>query len=683
MAAADPIPSFFPSIHTRGGASPRFLLVSFLALILSSPIGGAEAGELQQVYSDDKSPNVFPPLVELGSFGAGEDQLNGPSSVAVGPGDRVIVADSFNHRVQVFSLQGKPLARWGSLGYGPAEFLFPTGVAAGSDGEVFVADTGNDRIQVFDAQGKFLRQWGRRGAASGAFQSPVALALSADSVCVAERESHRVQIFSRNGELRASFGGFGDAPGRFKEPLGIAVDGEGRIFVADSGNNRIQTFDARGTLLESWGKWGPHPGFFSCPAGLAWHDGRLYVADSGNHRVQVFDRSGAFLSQWGRHPNKPHEGKGRLHFPAGIAVNSTGGFTIVGESLEHRLQIFANGSARALKRVNDLPWWDDLHARAHGLMPNPPPYTGPSIWDLNPPSFCPVLEQDAHSLLCADLARRPPCFLGRTGGYGKKLGEFNGPGRVALDPSSRQMWVTDRLNRRIQLVELPRDDRSYTGFAATPRILAAFEPALLVPASVQDFDAARSTIDAVALHPAGNLLVVDGGNGLLLLFDRKPAFLNALRPAAPASGRRPRLVDAAVSPDGRKIHVLDRDNFRVVTLDEAGKELAAWGHAGMQGEGAFQAPAGIGTDSEGFVYVTDQAQHRVKKFDSSGRQVLEWGGLGYDPLHLCAPGAIRFVPPDFIVVDDVGNHRAQLFTRQGKPLDAFTKGGSSGPVPQK
>ena len=59
------------------------------------------------------------------------------------------VADTKNHRVQVFTGDGTFLTEWGSLGIGPGQFSAPQGIAVDVAGRVYVADSYNDRIQVF------------------------------------------------------------------------------------------------------------------------------------------------------------------------------------------------------------------------------------------------------------------------------------------------------------------------------------------------------------------------------------------------------------------------------------------------------------------------------------------------------------------------------------------------------
>src|SRR5262249_23215319 len=110
-------------------------------------------------------------LLKWGAEGGGPGQFSSPLGIAVGPGDEVYVADSGNHRVQVFDSQGSYLREW------HAASGVPKGIAIGPGGEVFVVEVGltaadTSRIQVFSANGSSLRSWGGKGAANGQFFSP-------------------------------------------------------------------------------------------------------------------------------------------------------------------------------------------------------------------------------------------------------------------------------------------------------------------------------------------------------------------------------------------------------------------------------------------------------------------------------------------------------------------------------
>ena len=60
---------------------------------------------------------------EFGSIGSNPGHLMAPSNVAFGPGGLMAVADTGNHRVQVFNSDGTFAFAFGMLGDGPGEFL--------------------------------------------------------------------------------------------------------------------------------------------------------------------------------------------------------------------------------------------------------------------------------------------------------------------------------------------------------------------------------------------------------------------------------------------------------------------------------------------------------------------------------------------------------------------------------
>jgi tripartite motif-containing protein 2/3/tripartite motif-containing protein 71 len=93
---------------------------------------------------------------------------------------------------------------------------------------VYVADDNNHRIQVFTAEGKFLRTYGRE------LRSPVGVATGAsDMVYVSECDNHRVSVLTSGGQFVMSFGRKGKRAGEFSYPHGLAVDNSGVVYVCD------------------------------------------------------------------------------------------------------------------------------------------------------------------------------------------------------------------------------------------------------------------------------------------------------------------------------------------------------------------------------------------------------------------------------------------------------------------
>ena len=323
-------------------------------------------------------------IIGLGQ-GGGDGQLNTPRNMA-GDGDGTIyVADSGNHRIQVFAPDGSPLRSWGTscelytdgqpgcvdpdgdgpLQLGDGQMREPWGIAVGPDGNVYVADTWNHRVVVFDPQGNFVRKWGtfvttdgEAVGGEGGFWGPRALAFdAAGNLYVTDTGNKRIQVFTSDGVYLGQYGGGGVVPGRFDEPVGLALipnaDGApgGELFVADTWNRRIQVFDvtfaddAPGgdgvgrpefTFVREW----PIEGWSSQsvvnkPYLAVDREGYVYVTDPELWRVLVFDREGAFKATFGIFGNDSQS----FALPNGVAIGP-GNTVYVADADNHRVMVF-------------------------------------------------------------------------------------------------------------------------------------------------------------------------------------------------------------------------------------------------------------------------------------------------------------------------------------------------------
>jgi DNA-binding beta-propeller fold protein YncE len=149
-----------------------------------------------------------------------------------------------NDRVQVFSPDGKTwLREWGGHGYAPSEFLRPRALAIDDQDRIYVADSCNHRIQVFDTQGKLLSVWGTRGSRPGQMSYPYDLSIGPDkNLYVCEYGNARVQKFTLDGKSLGVWGAPGRDPGELNNPWALAVDHQGEVSVIDSNNHRVQRF---------------------------------------------------------------------------------------------------------------------------------------------------------------------------------------------------------------------------------------------------------------------------------------------------------------------------------------------------------------------------------------------------------------------------------------------------------
>ena len=190
-------------------------------------------------------------IQNIGSLGSADGEFHNPLYIAVDSSDRVIVADTFNHRIQIFNSAGAYQSQFGSAGSGNGQFDNPIGIAIDSANRILVADAGNNRVQVFNSAGEYQSNFGSVGSGNGQFDNPKGIAVkSADRILVGDTLNNRVQIFDSTGNHLQSFGVLGSGDGQFNNPTGVSVDSADRIIVADTLNNRLQIFHGSPPVID-------------------------------------------------------------------------------------------------------------------------------------------------------------------------------------------------------------------------------------------------------------------------------------------------------------------------------------------------------------------------------------------------------------------------------------------------
>ena len=194
---------------------------------LFSPMGVAISYNGEKLYVADTDNNCIKVIstknqmvvetfgnYHLGSFISHDMNLgfNTPMSVAVSRDNRIYVADTRNHRIQIFNGDTSPMSYIATLGPRPpylvrgtsnTEFNFPNGVAVSTDNFIYIADTNNHRVQVFDGATltyiATIGTTGSPGSSNTQFNFPVSVAVSPDGkrIYVADRDNNRIQMFDK------------------------------------------------------------------------------------------------------------------------------------------------------------------------------------------------------------------------------------------------------------------------------------------------------------------------------------------------------------------------------------------------------------------------------------------------------------------------------------------------------
>ncbi|MEE2687309.1 MAG: peptidyl-alpha-hydroxyglycine alpha-amidating lyase family protein, partial [Chloroflexota bacterium] len=153
------------------------------------------------------------------------------------------VSDGYgNASVHKYSPDGKLLFSWGESGTDPGQFNIVHNICTDKDGWVYVADRENHRVQVFSSEGKYETQWLNMARPCGLYidsqnelvyvgELGVAIGPNSQALGVGPR----VSIYGTDGVLKARLGNEpeGEEPGRFIAPHGICIDPDGNIYVGE------------------------------------------------------------------------------------------------------------------------------------------------------------------------------------------------------------------------------------------------------------------------------------------------------------------------------------------------------------------------------------------------------------------------------------------------------------------
>mmetsp|Transcript_36393 Transcript_36393/g.56868 ORF Transcript_36393/g.56868 Transcript_36393/m.56868 type:complete len:273 (-) Transcript_36393:152-970(-) len=208
-------------------------------------------------------------LRRVGTFGKDIGQFNALQGLVVHSAAGILyVVDTCNHRIQVFSYQKGDLSDVkcikviGKEGRDEGQFRYPMGIALDLDSnQIVVADTGNDRLQIFSCGGEFVRAFGHPGkhtaTEEGApcFRSPYDVAVFRDKLFVADEANHRIQVVDFYGSHVMSLGGPGTQTGSFLRPTHVLVGPSGTLLVSDQENARVQMLCPEGERLEPIFRW--------------------------------------------------------------------------------------------------------------------------------------------------------------------------------------------------------------------------------------------------------------------------------------------------------------------------------------------------------------------------------------------------------------------------------------------
>jgi DNA-binding beta-propeller fold protein YncE len=161
-----------------------------------------------------------------------------PVSITAGAGGRLITTDVAHHTVALWTPLLEREFVIGEFGQGLGSFNEPRKAAFLPDQGVIVAESGNKRLQLFSPAGGYERIL--RPPAGEPFVSPRSICADEEgTVVVCDAEGGRVFLFSAGG---ASVQGIGSFAGKAISPAAAAAGWDGTLYVADLASRSVLVY---------------------------------------------------------------------------------------------------------------------------------------------------------------------------------------------------------------------------------------------------------------------------------------------------------------------------------------------------------------------------------------------------------------------------------------------------------
>ncbi len=234
---------------------------------------------VQKFSQDANKDGSWKFINSFGSYGDDAGKFNEPYDIAIlegqgaslplqavsrggkGQGDRILVLDRCNHRIQVFDKEGNLHGVIGQRGtvieedlaelfdtpltlFSSPAFEFPTGISTDSNGNIYVADSGNHRVVKLRQDGEVLLTFGQKGSNLGEFQYPHDIAIdSNDTIFVSDLNNNRIQAFNPIGNFLSLIDTGKDKSDKLSSPTALSVDDNERLYSGMGFDTRILIYE--------------------------------------------------------------------------------------------------------------------------------------------------------------------------------------------------------------------------------------------------------------------------------------------------------------------------------------------------------------------------------------------------------------------------------------------------------
>ncbi|KAK3582054.1 hypothetical protein CHS0354_025660 [Potamilus streckersoni] len=228
-------------------------------------------------------------LFTIGMKGTIDGDFMYPRGLTVTLDGDIVVADTMNHRIQIFNESGVFKKKFGVKGSGKTQLNEPTGVTELPNGDLAVADKNNKRVQVFTDDTSYKFEF-------PTLHPPYSIACDRDYNIVVCTTRKTVEVYRRAGKLLNKF----PVGSRTKDNVGyqICVNNKDEVIVSDSDDRLIKFFSYDGRLLYRFEPHTTGKGLAMVPSGICINPlDQLIIGDILNHTINSYTERGVLLEQ--------------------------------------------------------------------------------------------------------------------------------------------------------------------------------------------------------------------------------------------------------------------------------------------------------------------------------------------------------------------------------------------------
>lgn len=563
-----------------------------------------------------------------------------PSDIDIAASGNMYIADTYNNAIRVVTTDGEVATVAGTGGYGlkngkkrNAEFAWPKGVAAGSKA-VFVADTGNNAIRRI--KGSKVK------TIVTDVNAPQDVALANGYLYILDTGNNALKRSTRKGEELVTI------TTGLSAPIKMSISGDGRYaYVTNTGTYQVVRVDLEsGAVLDIAGSGSEGDADGACSdaefnqiAGIYMYDAdTLYVTDGDGYTdsIRKISLSGCTVETVAQ-----DEGMVYINFPHGI------------DGVNGKLYVVSTGISIIEEFDVDAP--NDDHAVFAGstrfnMKDSDPILVG------NPKSL--ALSKDKQWIYFSEnnrirkMQKKNPTSAtlivgSQVDNYAKNDnnpkygsdGRFSDPTSITVSADGAYLYVVDRNNHRIRLVDIEAGSVEY-------------------------------------LTGAGGInYPLSGDNG----FADGSACPNTFEKEIDDCAYFYRPYGSVLSLDGQYLYVTDTGNNRIRRVTVTGGDMgevttiAGSGVAGFtNGTGtaaSFHTPMGITINTAGdTLYIADRDNHAIRAIDLATNAVTTLTGTGtagyldaaIDDAVLSYPESVTFGKNGRLYFSEAGSQRIRL-----------------------